>query len=753
MDMDTDCGKSPGPSGSPLSSSSAFARAAERGTGDGEGEWNLGDPEVAARILREIVPFRALDMRELRRLAARATPRRAEAGEILFEKGDTGDHRVFVVAEGAVEALDVGGRGARRETVISAGSYFGERAPLFDAPRAYQVRAMVPTRLLEIPGSVFLELLQRSAAFAQAVGGILRVKQGVFHHIDNFLAEISHGASQGSISLQRLIPLYRRLEPALHPGANRTEAIDFPALLYAVRRLPDNITRTFMLFLADDLPPLYAPPEGNFRRVDTATRPRSTYEMVPGKSLILLRDGLSDLLDLLCCLCLYSVETRKIRRRLTSPEQFARLAKHDARNPISEADSAGGRDPGPGPERESESESGALREFGLSAEEVDSFRRVWPRRPVERLREILLQHEDVGLALRKQLNNYNARPAEAWAAHLAADVRELLGHDPSELPPEITVHVISSNTHSVTNCLSPHVAREADRILSWGERTGHPLLEIPWANPRDRLYAVARDYLEAHPGEREARTRLEREHGILRRRETAFTGIQFELVDTSRLGSNPGDRDPDIAGPPGHSRALIVNIDFAFGQQAREIIAGLVMLFHRNLASVNVLGKAGTLAGSRGDALAPTAFVEQQSDQYHPFSPPQPVDLERLQGRIPGRRLHVGPMLTVLGTLLQNRMLLNYYRRVWQCVGLEMEGYYYQKHIRESIDRGVVDPRIPLRFLYYVSDAPLEPGATLSESLAAAEGIPPLYAITREILSAIFEQESERQIPRRGSGS
>jgi hypothetical protein len=37
-----------------------------------------------------------------------------------------------------------------------------------------------------------------------------------------------------------------------------------------------------------------------------------------------------------------------------------------------------------------------------------------------------------------------------------------------------------------------------------------------------------------------------------------------------------------------------------------------------------------------------------------------------------------------------------------------------------------------------VSDLPLEVGSNLSERLQASEGIPPLYAITRQILAGIF---------------
>jgi hypothetical protein len=82
--------------------------------------------------------------------------------------------------------------------------------------------------------------------------------------------------------------------------------------------------------------------------------------------------------------------------------------------------------------------------------------------------------------------------------------------------------------------------------------------------------------------------------------------------------------------------------------------------------------------------------------------------------------------------------MLNFYKSLWGCVGLEMEGIYYHWAIAEALQLGVLRKGVSTRFLYYVSDLPLQPGASLSERLSPQEGIPPLYAITREILSRIL---------------
>jgi hypothetical protein len=689
----------------------------------------MKEKRALSAALRRVIPFRALPPEELDRLAEDASVLRVPAGTILARQDQPEDRRVFLLVEGEIEIVDLRGPLPVRLNVITPGHYFGETPALFDAPREGSAHTLEPSVLLAISGERFLRLLESSAAFAQALAGILRIKQGVFQNLDNFLAELLYGVSLGTISLFRLTPLYLKMEPALHPRAGDGGTIDFSALMYAIRRLPENITRTFMLFLTDDLPALYAPPQASFEAIPTAARPRSTYELVPGKGMILLRDGLSDLVDLVSCICLYAVEARKIRKRLGDARHMHALHAYLE----------------VGRARTARDDRDFLQSLPLADFEVDSFQRVWPERPVARLREILLQHEDLGITVRKQLQNYNSRPAEAWAAQIAADVAELIGYDPGELPPDYSVHIISSNTHSVTNCLSTYLAELAhrERILTWGQSRDEPLCRQDWADPLDLLYALSRRYLAAHPEERARKIIVEREQGVLRRYETAFTGIQVELIDVGKLAASGRPIDPGVA-VPGESPSLIVNIDFAFGQQAREIIASLVLLFARNLRSINVLGKAGALRGRRGDILAPTAFIEQQADLYEPLPEVMPIDRARLVARGGVRDIHEGPMLTVLGTLMQNRRLLNYYRRVWRCVGLEMEGYFYFRHIAESIRLGVLPADLPLRFLYYVSDTPLETGGTLSESLTAWEGIPPLYAVTREILSSIFEQDRAR---------
>jgi CRP-like cAMP-binding protein len=695
-------------------------------------------------ILGRVAPFRYLAQAERDALASELVELHFERGASILRQGDEADTRLMLLARGRAETVDVAGMPPKHLGVIQPGNFFGERSALFDVPRRHEVRALEDVTCYALAGERFLELLHESSVFAQAMGAILREKRGIFVAFDRFQAELQHGVAQGRIALRELLPLYRALEPALHPLLDSSE-IDFGALSYAVRRLPENVTRTLMLFLTDELPEFYAGLAREFRAVPTAARPRSVWEMMPGKSMVLLRDGQSDLVDLVSCLCLYAIEARKLRKRLRSPSAVANLAALATR--AARASAA----PTAAPTEVAHPAAGAraervqrelLAQLPFTPGEVEGLLRIWPNEAVARVRDLAVQHEDIACEIRRQVHHASTRHAQAWTEQIAGATRELLGCDPASLPESTRVHVICSNTHSVQNCLSSFLAGRREAILAWGQATQPELCAAHWNERTDLVYALARGYAAAHPQEAAARDAADAHSGMRRVAHSAFTGILVDVIDLRRLTGR--HVDPALPVLERSCDALVINIDFAFGQQAEEIVANLLRLFGRRLDSFNVLGKAGALAGARGDVLVPTAFVEQRQDLLEQLPGLAHIDAQALHGRLGGRALHVGPMLTVAGTLLQNRMMLQFYRHVWGTIGLEMEGWFYLRKLLDAIDLSMVKRELALRFLYYVSDLPLDARATLSGRMPPAEGIPPLYAITREILTRIFETERAR---------
>ncbi len=682
-------------------------------------ELKAGSAELRSLMdfLTGVVPFRFLKDSCHALLVEAGLCSSYKRGEVLLEGGSGEPEGVFLLLSGSVESIDDKKKPELRVNVIDSGSYFGEGRLILGSPRQYRVQALEDCLCFIIPAPTFLGILSQNRGFALSLGRILREGQGIFGAFERFTSQVIRDLALGHIELRRLLPLYQALEPALHSGANDESVLDTAALLYAVRRLPENVTSSLVYLLTDELPFMYADVDKLFTFIHSESRHRFIYEMLPGKDMVLVRNGLSDLMDFVTCLCVLAVETRKIRKRMNHPDIIRGLSDY------LRADSAQVGPEGP-----------FLESLPFSAQEREELCRIWPGKTAQRLRELAFTRQAYSLDIRKQTDNYNARLAELWTQEVGLAAEAYLGLRPPELPDSYEVHIISSNTHSVSNCLNPFFTRNAKEILGWAAQEG---LKTPgWLNPFDELYSLTRGFLRAKPERIEGLRESERERGILRMKETVTTGIQVQLIDTTKL--DPAFIDPGVSLSGRGKQALIVNIDYAFGEQAQDILRSLILLFGANIRSVNVLGKAGALLGSRGDVLVPDSFIEQKTDALEILPEACPDCMQTLAARLGPGKLHRGPLLTVGGTLLQNRSMLNFYRSIWGCVGLEMEGIYYHWAMAEARQLGLLREGAETRFLYYVSDLPLLPGAGLSERLSPQEGIPPLYAITREVLTRIL---------------
>lgn len=709
------------------------------------------------QFFQQAAPFRYLspELRErtIRRIRIESCP----TGQVLLER-DAGCDAVVVILAGT---CTVEGNPLQQ---LGPGQYFGDIEILFETPAPARVVASNDIVVARLPGSDFLSLPRLSVAFAQSLAVILRDRRGIFSAFDRYRTEVLRGAGLGFLNIAKLLDPYRDLQPVLHRYANDRTRTDSAALEYAVRRLPENISSTFAFLLRDELPAAFKNPDALFRLVETAARRRRIWELLPGKNLVMLRHGDSDLMDLISCLCIYAVEARKIRWRIYGSGGISQLrafienaggVKGDSASGV-ERDGGDAREQQQAPEQtpreqslqhvQEDAREQALRDLlarlGFADSEIDGLFGIWcsPAELARRLYEITLHREMFAIDIRRQKDNYNSRRSEAWSQQITSALFELLDLDPetADLPADLKVHVVSSNTHSVINCLNPWYRTNAARVLEWARASGQPALNYTWKNREDELYSLIRNYFRAHPEEEAASREAGRAAGILTLAATPATGIQVQLVDSAKLA--PDLLDSGLPAPP-EERVIVVNIDYAFGEQAESIIRNLMLIFGRRVQSVNFLGKAGALLGERGDILIPSSFIEQSSDTVRP--------VETVRGRtevrpatlapyIEASRIHFGPMLTVEGTILQNRQMLKFYQAIWNTLGLEMEGFYYQKQVDEAVTIGMANPRLRQRYYYYVSDLPLEDGKSLSQPLHPEEGIPPLYAITRAVLSEIF---------------
>jgi hypothetical protein len=189
---------------------------------------------------------------------------------------------------------------------------------------------------------------------------------------------------------------------------------------------------------------------------------------------------------------------------------------------------------------------------------------------------------------------------------------------------------------------------------------------------------------------------------------------------------------------------ILIVMDYAFGEQAYETLDELLKPFDYNddklklnIQSINIMGKAGILEGDKGDIMIPNAHVIEGFADNYPFE----NQLKATDFANCGLGVYSGPMITVLGTSLQNTDVLTYFlKSSWGVVGLEMEGAHYQKAIQaHSKIRNNIDEDVKLRYAYYASDNPLETGSTLASGSLGLDGVKPTYLITLAILKGILK--------------
>jgi len=107
--------------------------------------------EDELRLLRESPVFAPVHPVALERLAARLRPFTVQAGTVVLNEGEVGDH-VYLVAGGRLEVT----WNDRTVNVIQAGEIFGEMALLHDQPRNATVTAREEARLYGLEKDEFL---------------------------------------------------------------------------------------------------------------------------------------------------------------------------------------------------------------------------------------------------------------------------------------------------------------------------------------------------------------------------------------------------------------------------------------------------------------------------------------------------------------------------------------------------------------------------------------------------------------------
>ena len=282
------------------------------------------------------------------------------------------------------------------------------------------------------------------------------------------------------------------------------------------------------------------------------------------------------------------------------------------------------------------------------------------------------------------------------------------------------IHIISANMHSVMNSIFAKTALEKEFKDKPDLTIYEELSKSGTNNVRDKVEKFAKM------------------NGMISLPDTSGTNIDVQIFDTAKVDWNK-TAFPKVQ--LGNIKPVIVVMDYAFGEQAYETIDELLKPYTKDnsllkVKSVSIMGKAGILEGRKGDIMIPTAHInEGTADNYFFHN-----ELSEALFEENAISVFTGPMVTVLGTSLQNKDLLKFFHEsTWGVIGLEMEGSYYQKAIQSASKiRKSIPHNVKVRYAYYASDNPLETGSTLASGGLGTTGVKPTYLITIKILEQIF---------------
>ncbi len=520
---------------------------------------------------------------------------------------------------------------------------------------------------------------------------------------------------------QVLADSLRTLSPEIYGSMNDPRVVELQGLEYVIDRLPRGIERCSRIILTEE--------EGfegtNFEKIEPPKRRRTSYLVSETEMCFVITRGLSEIYDIMTHLTFLTIEARKIQERMRDESGRLTVEWKELEKVVQ------GRLPSGGDLDQ------AL--WNLSIILGRSFQQT--RRTFENFEEERQKsNSNAGLFaliyhLGRRIDEEKQHPENALIVYLTPSLMNGIGHHKYGKPWAIAVkrqlialgladrplHIISANLHSVVNLLyGPAALQAAGR----GDAAGSvvDMVKLILEEKIDVCAAGVCGGLTFMPDE-------------------AGTHVGCQIIDTARL--DPGAAHPDLNLAPLREAAVapvILVMDYAFGVQAFELMENLLYPHWDNdhphlfdIRSIAVMGKAGILSGNKGDIMLASAHViEGTTDNYTVHNDLAPEDFG---ADIP---VYTGPMLTVLGTSLQNRDVLRRIQRGWKAVGLEMEGGHYQRAINAAIIKGNIPPHTKTRYAYYASDNPLQSGQTLASGPMGQEGLAPTYRITKVLLEKVL---------------
>jgi hypothetical protein len=529
----------------------------------------------------------------------------------------------------------------------------------------------------------------------------------------------------GGKSGQALEDALRTLSPEIYGTMNDPKSIELKGLEYILERLPRGIEEChrFVLTAKEDLD------STSFEKIQPPKRRRIAYRVSENEMCFVITRGSSEIYDILTHMTFLYIEAKKLHEHLRDDSNPTKEWKELEKIVDLGADLSG---------KDLDKAIWSLsvllgRTYHETKETYEYFEK--SRTETNANNGLLSIVYNLGKRLADERENHDMftvyfTPSlvdvmlhQSYCKRWAALVKDAVWNSGLQNRP---LHIISANMHSVLILIYGYGAVKDEQKKKDSEELYNFIQDMS-----DEA-GLIKDFAE--------------KHGFYELPDKSGAQIDCQLIDASMLESV--DFHPAIAVDKDYllkEKPVFLIMDYAFGTQAFEAMDELLQPGDEgdsqrilDVHSISVMGKAGILPGKKGDIMLASAHVLEGVP--HTYIVENDLSKEDFDDSV---NVYVGTMVTVLGTSLQNKDVLEKFQTTtWRAVGLEMEGGHYQRAVDAAIVREHISKDVKVRYAYYASDNPLKSGQTLASGALGREGIRPTYMITKAILEKILSPDN-----------
>lgn len=531
------------------------------------------------------------------------------------------------------------------------------------------------------------------------------------------------------VTIHSLSASHLKMHSLLHPFGDNSKEVDFSALVYALDRLPKIISETEKIILGQS-PEIFEEAGyknvAQWKEVSSKSRRRIAHFNSQKNTLAYFIASVSDIDDIVNTLIALQIEWNKFNQLFHKHYSLYSLFKKEL-------------------------ESGKFfKKFKVTEKEWQNFISSLGPNWDNKLKKIY----KFQLNLRVQLLsaswlNYT-KSTQKWWKNIATTVAPAFHISRQE------IYFISSNNHSILNAFTGFSLAHQFEILS-NLKTKYPSLYQTWTkiqskesllNPNDFIYFASKYFL-SHPKVEKDYQALQKKLGILTIPNANYLDLTVQIFPVKNLIKS-AHIDPRLK-IKNHlkidkSDALIFNIDYPLGFSAYHVLTE-IMENVKNIKGVYILGKAAILNGEIGDIQIPRLVFDEHTQNSYLFKNCFSDNFPYINNQ--GSILTNQKAVSVLGTFLENKALLNYYFKNNITV-IEMESGPYLSAITESCydqqapKGSIVDLNncpFDLGIINYSSDTPYSSLQNLGDSELGINGIEPVTLGSLAILQRIINLE------------